>query len=268
MVMAQHEIILARPVEGNPNNGIDYELVGKDQSKCTQEELNKIQRERNQMHAKRTRGCKKIFVKEMEVIIKQLEGENQVLQSHLNFLDSTSSVVVKTSPVLSIVLLCIGPTTSPCTPPPVDHSNATTAPSQTTNNPQTNTAVPEANNHDKSNSQRPNIDQIKSLLAAAGTFDKPSPCAIMITISFVATLLSNQYQSGHVSLSGEEDNEDTEPPYSYLHSFALGTLAFTRHSEMGRDLESFKNFEKHIVRLARIQKWPKSANTSSNVECT
>eukprot|EP00957_Ditylum_brightwellii_P125992 9605706-Ditylum_brightwellii.AAC.1 len=33
----------------------------------------------------------------------------------------------------------------------------------------------------------------------------------MLTISSVATVLSNQCQSGHVSLSGEEDNEGYAP---------------------------------------------------------
>jgi len=219
MAMAQHEAILALPVAGNPNDGIDYELLGKDRSKCTPAELDKIRRERNRMHAKRTRDRKRIFMEEMEVMIKQLEGENQVLQSHLNSLDGTSSVAVKAL-ALPIVSPCIGPTTSPSTPPPVDHSNATTAPPQTnpttsqtalTNVPQPTTTAPEANEHDNSNPQTTNVDQIKSLLAAAGTFDKPSPCAGMLTISSVATALSNQCQSGHVSLSGEEDNEGYAP---------------------------------------------------------
>eukprot|EP00957_Ditylum_brightwellii_P113257 8636408-Ditylum_brightwellii.AAC.2 len=135
-------------------------------------------------------------MEEMKVIIKQLEQENEVLQSHLNSLDGTSSVAgvnVKASHVLLLVLPCIGPTTSPSTLPPVDHTNAITTPSQhvIANATPTNTA-PEANKHDNSNSQSTNVDQIKPLLAAAGTFDKPSPCAVMITISSVATALSNQ----------------------------------------------------------------------------
>eukprot|EP00957_Ditylum_brightwellii_P009432 712677-Ditylum_brightwellii.AAC.1 len=144
------------------------------------------------MHAKRTRDCKMIIVEEMEVMIKQLEGENKVLQSHLNSLDGTSSVAVKASLALSIVLPCIDLTTSPCTPHSVDHSNTTTVPSQATNDPQTNTAVTEANNHDNFKFQSTNVNQINSLLTATGTFDKPSPCVIMITISSVATVLSNQ----------------------------------------------------------------------------
>jgi hypothetical protein len=35
-----------------PSDGIDYDLLGKDRSKCTPEELDRIRRERNRMHAK------------------------------------------------------------------------------------------------------------------------------------------------------------------------------------------------------------------------
>lgn len=38
-----------------PDDGIDYALLSKDRNKCTPHELDKIRKERNRMHAKRTR---------------------------------------------------------------------------------------------------------------------------------------------------------------------------------------------------------------------
>ena len=75
-----------------PNDGIDYELLGKDRTSCTPEELDKIRKERNRMHAKRTRDRKRIFMEEMEKIIKQLEDENELLEQHLAAI-TTDSVV-------------------------------------------------------------------------------------------------------------------------------------------------------------------------------
>lgn len=66
-----------------PNDGIDYELLGKDRSRCTPAELDKIRRERNRMHAKRTRDRKRIFMEKMEEMILQLESENGLLQQQL-----------------------------------------------------------------------------------------------------------------------------------------------------------------------------------------
>ncbi len=70
-------------IQEYPDDGIDYKLLSKDRSTCSQEELDKIRRERNRMHAKRTRDRKRIFMEEMENMIKQLEGENKLLQKHL-----------------------------------------------------------------------------------------------------------------------------------------------------------------------------------------
>ncbi|GFH44598.1 hypothetical protein CTEN210_01072 [Chaetoceros tenuissimus] len=76
-----------------PDDGIDYELLAKDRATCSQDELDKIRRERNRMHAKRTRDRKRIFVEEMEKIIAQLEAENLVLETHLESItDGVSSL--------------------------------------------------------------------------------------------------------------------------------------------------------------------------------
>jgi hypothetical protein len=69
-------------------DGIDYILLGKDRSSCTTAELDQIRRERNRMHAKRTRDRKRIFMEEMEVMIKKLEDENLLLMSHAKKLNA------------------------------------------------------------------------------------------------------------------------------------------------------------------------------------
>lgn len=69
-------------------DGIDYILLGKDRSACTSAELDQIRRERNRMHAKRTRDRKRIFMEEMEVMIKKLEYENSLLVSHAKNLNA------------------------------------------------------------------------------------------------------------------------------------------------------------------------------------
>ncbi|KAL3908164.1 MAG: hypothetical protein SGILL_008588 [Bacillariaceae sp.] len=66
-----------------PDDGIDYELLGKDRSSCTPGELDQIRRERNRMHAKRTRDRKRLFMEEMAEMCKTLETENILLQGHL-----------------------------------------------------------------------------------------------------------------------------------------------------------------------------------------
>mmetsp|Transcript_13404 Transcript_13404/g.26605 ORF Transcript_13404/g.26605 Transcript_13404/m.26605 type:complete len:490 (+) Transcript_13404:277-1746(+) len=64
-----------------PDDGIDYALLSRDRNKCTPAELDQIRRERNRMHAKRTRDRKKIFVEEMENVIKVLDAENLKLRA-------------------------------------------------------------------------------------------------------------------------------------------------------------------------------------------
>lgn len=77
--------------QGYPNDGIDYDLLARDRSKCTATELDRIRRERNRMHAKRTRDRKKRFMDEMEIIIRQLEDENNLLSDHLRTLSEKHS---------------------------------------------------------------------------------------------------------------------------------------------------------------------------------
>jgi len=70
-----------------PSDGIDYDLLGKDRATCTPEELDLIRRERNRMHAKRTRDRKRLFTEQMSEICRQLEDENQLLITHLSKVD-------------------------------------------------------------------------------------------------------------------------------------------------------------------------------------
>lgn len=76
--------------EERRSEGIDYELLGKDRSKCTPEELDRIRRERNRMHAKRTRDRKRLFVEEMADMCKNLDEENSILRKHLRTLEKTN----------------------------------------------------------------------------------------------------------------------------------------------------------------------------------
>ena len=80
-----------------PDDGIDYDLLGKDRALCSPSELDKIRRERNRMHAKRTRDRKRIFMEEMEELIKQLEEENELLRAHLSGLEGPGT----TNPLVS-----------------------------------------------------------------------------------------------------------------------------------------------------------------------
>ncbi len=84
-----------------PDDGIDYKLLAKDRSTCSQEELDRIRRERNRMHAKRTRDRKRIFVEEMEKIINQLKDENTMLEKHLLSISDSATPTLGRSPALS-----------------------------------------------------------------------------------------------------------------------------------------------------------------------
>jgi hypothetical protein len=47
---------------------VDHELLTKDKSTCSSTELEMIRRERNRMHAKKTRLRKKRMIQEMEAV--------------------------------------------------------------------------------------------------------------------------------------------------------------------------------------------------------
>merc|ERR1712194_177482 len=104
-------------------DGIDYALLGKDRSSCSPAELDQIRRERNRMHAKRTRDRKRIFMEEMEMVIKRLEDENSLLLGHLTTLNGVTETTT-TSQIQNSTIAVVSPTLSPSatlTEPPSEH---------------------------------------------------------------------------------------------------------------------------------------------------
>ncbi|CAM9876901.1 unnamed protein product, partial [Sphacelaria rigidula] len=72
------------PKVGNPGDTERLlELSQKTRSECTPEELEQIRRERNRMHAKRTRDRKKLHLEATEGMIARLEQENRKLRDSM-----------------------------------------------------------------------------------------------------------------------------------------------------------------------------------------
>lgn len=65
---------------------IDFELLRKDRSKCSLDELVRIRREGNRMHAKRTRYRKKLLHEQTVAMVEKLEAENIRLERELGAL--------------------------------------------------------------------------------------------------------------------------------------------------------------------------------------
>jgi hypothetical protein len=172
-----------------PDDGIDYELLGKDRAKCTPAELDRIRRERNRMHAKRTRDRKRLFMEEMADMCKKLEDENILLQRHLDGLNgvkpSSQPLQVSQRPVISPSLSA---TPAQHTPPPLGGSGCTAPTSSLDNCASSKTPV---SRHGVTS------DQIKTLLEAAGAFSS--------TLSASAISASTDASEGG-SLSDHDDN--------------------------------------------------------------
>lgn len=185
-----------------PDDGIDYELLGKDRLKCTQAELDQIRRERNRMHAKRTRDRKRLFMEEMSEICKVLEEENLILQRHLDELscdmNKASIKEIEREENSSSTLNMVSPTLTPTIAP------TATATQQSTDN-------LEGSNEGKSkmsltSQDGASFDQMKSLLDAAGVFDL-SIGINKTTVSVNKTYLKNKYNSScAVSVSSAESS--------------------------------------------------------------
>lgn len=75
---------------------IDLELMKKNRSECTPEELEQIRRERNRMHAKRTRVRKKAQLEDIQDSIATLEKQNQELMQRISRIHSQSAHVTVT----------------------------------------------------------------------------------------------------------------------------------------------------------------------------
>ena len=178
--------------EGMPNvpeelkeDGIDYDLLGKDRSACTPAELDQIRRERNRMHAKRTRDRKRIFMEEMEVMIKQLEDENALLQAHAVKLNITQPTVDESA---GFVPQAITPELGPIAVP-----SSLSA------------SVPEGNNVPQTKGDF--LNQIESLLAAAGSFQKKGvECEINAISCAESDVTASTNHSDHNSFCEEEDD--------------------------------------------------------------
>lgn len=157
-----------------PNDGIDYELLGKDRSKCSPAELDQIRRERNRMHAKRTRDRKRLFMEEMAEMCKVLEGENRILRQHLDELNGVKSKNATTiAPSMKLiptsitsVPTAVSPALSPAIAPtePFDKVHRESSHHRTESSHQQ-PALPLTSQNGAS------FDQMKTLLDAAGVFD-------------------------------------------------------------------------------------------------
>lgn len=223
-----------------PDDGIDYDLLSKDRSKCTPAELDQIRRERNRMHAKRTRDRKRIFMEEMEVMIKQLQGENKLLGDHLESLSDSNdkapgsaSTSSSTTPSLAPASPRMNPTSSPMLSPPVVEEDASDqqvrslSPAASASDSSTNTnnnskkrPLPDPEPSGPTQSPAPSmdssssgitVDQIKSILSTAGELEKNSAIAGMLTISSVASAVSAPNSDAENEQDGQDDDHDHRP---------------------------------------------------------
>jgi len=190
------------------NDGIDYELLGKDRSKCTPEELDRIRRERNRMHAKRTRDRKRLFMEEMAEMCKKLREENSILQAHLESLDQRNS--------------------SNSTPSWSD-SIRTSYPQLSFQGEKEKNARFDATG--KIDKNGVTSDQIRTLLEAAGKFEQPSPSmfgvvslgSMSVPVAAAVTVSENN-SSAETSFSDMDDNSNQ----SYISSVKRRRLLDSR----------------------------------------
>mmetsp|Transcript_34097 Transcript_34097/g.68736 ORF Transcript_34097/g.68736 Transcript_34097/m.68736 type:complete len:559 (+) Transcript_34097:381-2057(+) len=220
-----------------PDDGIDYDLLSKDRSKCTPAELDQIRRERNRMHAKRTRDRKRIFMEEMEVMIKQLQGENKLLEDHLESLSDgndkapgSASTSSSTTPSHTPASPRMNPTSFPMLSPPAVEEDASdqqvrslspaASESSTKSNSNNSKKRPLPETCGQTQSPAPSmdssssgitVDQIKSILSTAGELEKNSAIAGMLTISSVASAVSAPNSDAENEQDGQDDDHDHGP---------------------------------------------------------
>jgi hypothetical protein len=166
-------------------DGIDYILLGKDRSACTPAELDQIRRERNRMHAKRTRDRKRIFMEEMEVMIKKLADENSLLLSHANKVNAYLPPIDDGGMSFSQAI------TPPCTSSTADITSASC----------------KGNDDERPQQSKGDfLNQIESLLAAAGSFQRNGvECEINAITCAESDVTASTSQSDHNSFCEEED---------------------------------------------------------------
>jgi hypothetical protein len=194
--------------EENQEDGIDYELLGKDRAACSPAELDKIRRERNRMHAKRTRDRKRIFMEEMEVMIRQLEEENGLLQFHIDQINGNmkSSGVSSTS-LSHAISPDLGPAPTPSSAPIAASLYASSASSYAETSCQRAPQMPPQ--EQPSSSKGDFLNQIESLLAAAGAFEKQRSVGEINAISCAESdVTASTNNSTHNSLCGDDEEEE------------------------------------------------------------
>ena len=182
---AEAQNCAVRDLSDLPNDGIDYELLGKDRSKCTPEELDQIRRERNRMHAKRTRDRKRLFMEEMGEVCRQLEEENDLLLDHLKKIDPDFDDTKL--PRRSQLIPQEGP--APLTPR-LGSSKRLASVAKISSNP---SAAP---------TEFINDNQFKTLIEAAGSFEKNHGKPVSTLLS-VATAISAASDSEVSSMCSE-----------------------------------------------------------------
>ncbi|CAJ1919411.1 unnamed protein product [Cylindrotheca closterium] len=196
----KHKPTSTEPLPGKddlPNDGIDYDLLGKDRSKCTPTELDQIRRERNRMHAKRTRDRKRLFMEEMAEMCSKLEQENELLCNHLGGISGLNQ-----SPAGTPELSSQTPNVTPL------HMGETmSSPCMTTSK------------SDKLSDHGVTLDQIKTLLEAAGTFttsrSSKSPASASTSASEGGSFSDDQEDGDSSSYSSRKRRKlDTTVPQS------------------------------------------------------
>jgi len=203
-----------------PNDGIDYELLGKDRSQCTPAELDQIRRERNRMHAKRTRDRKRLFMEEMAEMCKILEGENRILQQHLDELNGIKSksttIASATKPIPTSIssVPTVSPFLSPAIAPASEPSHCR----------KESLHYPTDHVHQKpvlplTSQNGASFDQMKTLLDAAGVFDLNSNAHG----NRYKNMNMNSASSCAVSISSDDHTDYSTRPFKKRRKLNLGS---------------------------------------------
>ena len=189
--------------------GIDYNLLSKDRSSCTPAELDQIRRERNRMHAKRTRDRKRIFMEEMEVMIKQLEGENALLLEHATKINAYIPLAEEEE--AEQFPQPITPELAPMVAP-----SSTTAPHGAKMSSQQSYQEVNDPTYDSAQSKGDFVNQIESLLAAAGSFQRGVSEVNISSISCAESDVTT-------STTGDEDDDNLLRPNKRQCISSVGT---------------------------------------------
>ena len=201
----RHDSTFMDNQDGPSDDSIDYDLLGRDRSKCTSQELDQIRRERNRMHAKRTRDRKRMFITELEELIKSLEEENQVLENHFNVMDSETVPIPDT--VLPVAL--VSPSVSPAIP-------KFTSPDL---------SLAMLCNTNFVNDDTPHIfGQLQSLLVEDGSFDLSKGTTLKSAIvSSSATAVSTSADVSGSSCCSDHESVDSRPKRQRLMGSSTNT---------------------------------------------